>query len=93
MAEPSEELLRRSLDEADRSRTRLLWASVAAGVVLLGTMTYFVYRPRSHGGIGWIHDLFIVLSLEVAFCTFVVCWQIARVGRRILRGLEQVSRR
>ena len=93
MSQESELLLRKSLDAVDRHHRRFLWAIVAAialavvGAAELFTVSYFGDDVEEH-----IRSWTVLLLFYIAGWSLAVCLHITRMAKKILRGIELLSK-
>ncbi len=90
MADMNEEVLRRSLDAIDRSRTRL-FVGLAAGVVLLLAGLYHARGVVRAPTNIFVHEVFVLLVIWTTLLAIVVVIQITVMTKRILRAIELAS--
>ena len=93
MTDNNEEILRRSLDAVDRTRTRLVIATVVTGILLLLGFFHGAQAVHSHDTNMFIHAVMIILAVWTTLMTLVVVLQITAMTKRILRAIELASRK
>jgi len=93
MSQESELLLQNSLDAVDRHHRRFLWAIAAAialavvGAAELFTVSYFGDDVEEH-----IRSWTVLLLFYIAGWSLAVCLHTTRMAKKILRGLELLSK-
>jgi hypothetical protein len=93
MTDNNEDILRRSLDAVDRTRTRLVIGTVVTGVLLLLGFVHGGQAVHSHDTNMFIHAVMIILGVWTTLMTLVVVLQITTMTKRILRAIELASRK
>jgi len=93
MSQESELLLQKSLDAVDRLRRRFLWA-IAAVIVLavvgaleLFSVSYFGDEVEEH-----IRSWTVLLFFYIAGWALAVCLHTTRMTKKVLRGIELLSK-
>lgn len=93
MSQESEVLLQKSLHAVDRHHRWFLWALAGAivlavvGAAELFSVSYFGDDVEEHIR-GWT----VLLMFYIAGCALAVCLHTTRMTRKILRGIELLSR-
>jgi hypothetical protein len=93
MTDNDEQILRRSLDAVDRTRTRLVIATVVTGVLLLAGFVHGAQAVHSHDTNLFLHAVMVILAVWTTLMTLVVVLQITAMTKRILRAIELASRK
>ncbi len=93
MTDNNEDILRRSLDAVDRTRTRLVIATVVTGVLLLLGFIHGAQAVHSHDTNLFLHAVMVILAVWTTLMTLVVVLQITAMTKRILRAIELAARK
>jgi hypothetical protein len=93
MTDSNEEVLRRSLDEVDRHRNRLLVGVAVTAVVLVLTFIHGGEAVHSGNTNTFLHAIMIVLGVWTTLMTLVVVIQITVMTKRVLRAIELASKK
>ena len=93
MTDHDDDVLRRSLDAVDRSRTRLVIATIVTGVLLLFGFVHGAQAVHGHDTTLFIHAVMVILAVWTTLMTLVVVLHITMMTKRILRAIELASRK
>jgi hypothetical protein len=92
MSPNDEDVLRRSLDAADRTRNRLLIGIAVAVLALIVALWHGAMAIESRSTMLFIHAVMLVLAVWTTILALVVIMQMNVMTKRILRAIE-LSRR
>ena len=93
MTDSNEEILRRSLDEVDRHRTRLFAGLGVAFVVMLAGLIHADYTADADSTKMFVHEVFFLLTTYITLIAMAIVLQMTTMTRRILRAIELASRK
>lgn len=92
MAQPTEEMLRKSLDAADRHRRRLTWVLILSAIAVAWEF-FRLAQVRPTGDVpGMIVQAVIVLFFSLLGLAVLLVFQMTIATKRILRAIELASR-
>lgn len=92
MSHETENILRRSLDAADRHRRRMIWVLVLAGTIV--ALEFFrLAEVKPSGDLpGMIVQAVMVLFFSLLALAVLIVFQITVATKRILRAIELASK-
>lgn len=93
MSQETENMIRKSLDAADRYRRRLTWLLAIAGLTVVWEF-YRLAEVKPTGDVpGMIFQAVMVLFFSVLGLAVVIVFQLTVATKRILRAIDLASRR
>ena len=92
MADANDDVLRRSLDEVDRHRTRLYIGIGMLFAVMLG-LIHAGYTADADSTKMFVHEVFFLLMTWITLVTALLVLQMTVMTKRILRAIELASRK
>ena len=93
MSDTNDEILRRSLDEVGRHRTRLFAGIGILFAVMLGGFVHAAHVADTDSTKMFVHEVFFLLMTWITLVAMLIVLQMTVMTRRILRAIELASRK